>query len=64
MFFLLFLDLKLNTKHGIVRGEFHLFFNNMYKHKFIKKKIVNLQMKKNESEGWKVLKEIFDVLNF
>ena len=36
----------------------------MYKEKFIKKKIVNLQMRKSESARSKVLKQRFNVLNF
>ena len=40
-----------------------MLIHKMYKEKCIKKKIMNLQMRKNESTGWKVLKQLFNVLN-
>ena len=45
---LLFLDLKLNTKQGTAKVRIHLFMNEG---KFIKRKIMNLQMRKNELTG-------------
>ena len=57
----LFLDLKL--RH--YQGEYSpIFIHKMYKEKFSKRNIVNLQMRKNESTGRKVLKQLFHVLNF
>ena len=58
---LLFLDVKLNTKQGTAKVRIHLFMNEG---KFIKRKIMNLQMIKNELTGWKILKQFFSVLNF
>ena len=41
-----------------------VFIHKMYKEKFIKREIVNLQLRKYESTGWKVSKQLSNVLNF
>ena len=57
----LFLDLKLRHYQGEYSSTF---IPKMYEKKFSKRNIVNLQMRKNESTGRKVLKQLFHVLNF
>ena len=45
-------DLNLNTKQGTFEKEFTCFYSKKkYEEKCIKKKIVNLQIRKNESTG-------------
>ena len=51
---LLFIDLTLNTKQATAKKRIHLFIHNIYEKKCIKRKIVKLQMGKNELTGWKV----------
>ena len=57
----LFLDLKLRHYQGEYSSTF---IPKMYEKKFSKRNIVNLQMRKNELTGRKVLKQLFHVLNF
>ena len=40
------------------------FIHKLYKEKSIKRKIVNFQMRKKESTGWKVSRQLFNVLEF
>ena len=61
LFALSWLEVKHKTRH--CQGEnSSIIIHKMYKEKFIK--IVNLQIRKNESTGWKVLKQLFNFLNF
>ena len=61
MFVLSWLEIKNKTRH--CKGEnSYILIHKMYKEKFIK--IMSLLMRKNESTGWKVFKQIFSFLNF
>ena len=55
-------EVKDKTAH--CQGENSSTYHNMYKEKIIKKKIKNLQMRKTELSGWKVIKQLFNVLHF
>ena len=47
-FCFLFRDLKKSTKQGTVEESIYLVIHKTHKEEFIKTKIMNLQMKKNE----------------
>ena len=57
--------LQINHKTRHCKGEnSSIRIHKMYKEKFLKKKILNFQIRKNELVGWKVVKHLFNVSNF
>ena len=63
MFFFAVSRLEIKHKTRPCQGEnLPIFVHKMYKEKCVE--ILNLQMRKNESTGWKALKQTFKFLNF
>ena len=59
LFALSWFEIKHKTRHYQGQNSF-IFTYKMCNEKIIKRKIVNLQMRKNKLAGWKVLKQFFN----
>ena len=63
LFTISWFEIESKTRH--YQGEnSSIFIYKTYKENFIKRKIVNLQMRKNKSTGWKVLKQLLQCFKF